>query len=303
MIKNEIYKNLDGYQLGILEEALNHKTIDEADVNEVYINVHEHEYEAHREYGVILDDGVQENFNEVYRYLKSQEVDEEIRKQKLIEYANIEYSNIQKSIDEYIELNIRDILPEEILEYSINLEDSLSKHLGVKFGFTDAEVVKIVKFKALNLHGYDDDVKILDLVKRNNELIKSRSKTNKAYELLNKLYNAVPESYRSKIDYGTDYEDNGNEKAGKTIFFDDIALGTIDYIKDIGCWNGKICGRNDNETTKFDKFISIDKIGSYRNIFFTYKDNGEYDSEITEELEKGKIYSRNENGQVVEVLR
>ncbi|MBN1044889.1 hypothetical protein DVW08_05820 [Clostridium botulinum] len=132
---------------------------------------------------------------------------------------------------------------------------------------------------------------ILNQVKEDSEKIKRHSEENKAYDLLNKLYKVVPEEFRDKINFGK-----------KTIFFDDIALGTIDDIKDIGCWNGKICGREDDETTDFDKFISIDKIGSYRNIFFTYKDNGEYDCEIIEELEKGKIYGRNENRQVVEVM-
>ncbi|WP_252238557.1 hypothetical protein [Clostridium sp. VAP51] len=148
----------------------------------------------------------------------------------------------------------------------------------------------------------DENKDLLELIKEDKQRIENRANINRGYDLLNKLYNAVPENYRSKIDYGTDYEDNGDEKADKTIFFDDIALGTIDDIKDIGCWNGKICGRNDNETTEFDKFISIDKISSYRNIFFTYKDNGEYECEIIEELEKGKIYGRNENRQVVEVM-
>ncbi|EES48504.1 hypothetical protein NE172_06335 [Clostridium botulinum] len=133
---------------------------------------------------------------------------------------------------------------------------------------------------------------ILDQVKEDYERIKRHSEETKAYDLLNKLYKAVPEEFRDKINFSK-----------KTIFFDDIALGTINDIKDIGCWNGKICGREDNETTEFDKFINIDKISSYRNIFFTYKDNGEYDCEIIKELEKGKIYGRNENGQVMEVLR
>ncbi|MBN1051616.1 hypothetical protein DV092_06040 [Clostridium botulinum] len=133
---------------------------------------------------------------------------------------------------------------------------------------------------------------ILDKVKEDHERIQRHSEETKAYDLLNKLYKEVPEEFRDKINFSK-----------KTIFVDDIALGTIDDIKDIGCWNGKICRRNDNETTEFDKFISIDKISSYRNIFFTYKDSGECDCEIIEELEKGKIYGRNENGQVVEVLR
>ncbi|MBY7006776.1 hypothetical protein HYI05_03820 [Clostridium botulinum] len=52
------------------------------------------------------------------------------------------------------------------------------------------------------------------------------------------------------------------------------------------------------------KFISIDKIGSYRNIFFSWKeDKNKYECEIIEELEKGKIYGRNENRQVVEVMK
>ncbi|MBN1061293.1 hypothetical protein FDA33_01005 [Clostridium botulinum] len=139
----------------------------------------------------------------------------------------------------------------------------------------------------------DEEKDLLELIKEDKQRIENRANINRGYDLLNKLYNVVPESYKDKISY-----DNNTE----TIFFDDIALGTIDDIKDIGCWNGKICGREDNETTEFDKFINIDKIGSYRNIFFTYKDNGEYECEIIEELEKGKIYGRNENMQVVEVM-
>ncbi len=133
---------------------------------------------------------------------------------------------------------------------------------------------------------------ILEQVKADNERITKHSQERLSYDLLNKLYNAVPETYRDKIDYGTDYEDNGDEKIGETIFFDDIALGIIDDIKDIGCWDGKICGREDSETSEFDKFINIDKIGYYRNIFFTYKGNGVYECEMTLELEKEKIHEK-----------
>ncbi len=144
---------------------------------------------------------------------------------------------------------------------------------------------------------------ILDQVKEDYERIKRHSEESNVYDLLNKLYEAVPEAYRDKIGYGTDYEDNGDEKSDETIFFDDVALGRIDDIKDIGCWNGKICGRNDNETSEFDKHINIDCIGSYRNIFFTYKSNGNYECEMTPELEKGKIHDKScEMIKVVEVI-
>ncbi|NFF21939.1 hypothetical protein FDF76_10370 [Clostridium botulinum] len=139
----------------------------------------------------------------------------------------------------------------------------------------------------------DENKDLLELIKEDKQRIENRANINRGYDLLNQLYEAVPEIYKDKVSY-----DNNTE----TIYFNDVELGDIYDIKDIGCWNGKICGRNDNETTEFDKLINIDKIGSYRNIFFTYKDNGEYDCEIIEELEKGKIYGRNENRQVVEVM-
>lgn len=133
---------------------------------------------------------------------------------------------------------------------------------------------------------------ILEQVKADNERIAKHSEESLSYDLLNKLYNAVPKSYRDRISYGTDYEDNGDVKSDETILFDDIALGTIDDIKDIGCLNGKICGREDSETSEFDKHINIDCIGTYRNIFFTYKGNGVYECEMTPELEKGKIHEK-----------
>lgn len=139
----------------------------------------------------------------------------------------------------------------------------------------------------------NEDKNLLEQIKEDNQRIENCSNMNRGYELLNKLYQAVPESYRDKIGYGTDYEDNGEIKTGETIFFDDIALGTIDDIKDIGCWDGKISGRDDAETTEFDKHINIDCIGTYRNIFFTYKGNGVYECEMTPELAKGKIHDKN----------
>ncbi|MCS6110732.1 hypothetical protein FC753_04230 [Clostridium botulinum] len=140
----------------------------------------------------------------------------------------------------------------------------------------------------------DEEKDLLELIKEDKQRIENRANINRGYDLLNKLYNVVPESYKDKISY-----DNNTE----TIYFNGVQLGDIYDIKDIGCWNGKICGRNDNETTEVDKFISIDKIGNYRNIFFSWKeDKNKYECEIIEELEKGKIYGRNENRQVVEVM-
>ena len=114
-------------------------------------------------------------------------------------------------------------------------------------------------------------------------------------DLLNKLYNAVPESYKDKIDYGIDYADNGDEKELETIFFDNIALGTIDDINDISCLDGEICGRERDKTSVFDKHIIVDCVSSYRNIFFIHKDNGKYECEMTPKLEKGTIHRKEDN--------
>lgn len=280
MIKNKLYENLDGYQLGILEEVLEGKAIEEANAKEVLSNLQMREYENKTYY-----DEDTEQFEEIYRYLNSQMENEEIRKEKLIKFINDEYRNIQNYIDEYVKESKRDILPEEILSYGISMEDSMWKHAGISFGFSSKEVSKIIKCKELDFHGYDDNVNILDLVKNDNKKIENRSKLNKGYDLLNQLYNAVPEKYRDKISY---QDDNGVE----TIYFDDEELEIVDNINYIGCLDGRICGREDNATTEFDKHITIDGVGTYRNIFFIHEGNGNYKCEMTPELEKGKIYKK-----------
>lgn len=131
---------------------------------------------------------------------------------------------------------------------------------------------------------------ILTMVREDNQIIENRYNINNEYNLLNKLYTSVPESYRDKIHYG-DNEETGEEKV---IFFDDIPIGQIDNINYIGCLDGRICGREDNETTDWDKHISIDCNGTYRNIFFRYEGNGSYKCEMTPKLEKGKIHKKTE---------
>lgn len=280
MIKNKLYDNLDGYQLRILEEVLEGKAIEEANAKEVLSNLQMIEHESESYY-----DEDTEQFEEIYRYLNSQIGNEEIRKEKLIKFITDEYTNIQNYIDEYVKQSKRDILPEEILGHGISMEDGMWKHAGILFGFSNKEACKIIKCKNLDFHGFDDDVNILDLVKNDNKKIESRSKLNNAYDLLNQLYNAVPEKYRDKISY---QDDEGIE----TIYFDDIALEIVDNINYIGCLDGRICGREDNATTEFDKHITVDGVGTYRNIFFRYKGNGQYKCEMTPKLEKGKIYKK-----------
>lgn len=280
MIKNKLYENLDGYQLRILEEVLEGKAIEEANAKEVLSNLQMTEHESE----VYYDEDT-EHFEEIYRYLNSQMEDEDSRKEKLIKFITDEYRNIQNYIDEYVKESKRDILPEEILGYGISMEDSMWKHAGILFGFSNKEACKIIKCKNLDFHGFDDDVNILDLVKNDNKKIESRSNLNKAYDLLNQLYNAVPEKYRDKISY---QDDNGVE----TIYFSNEELEIVDNINYIGCLDGRICGLEDNETTEFDKHINIDGNGTYRNIFFRYKGNGQYKCEMTPKLEKGKIYKK-----------
>ena len=280
MIKNKLYENLDGYQLGILEGVLEGKKIEEAIGAKAFINLKMTEYASKTYYNKDT-----EQFEEIYRYLNSQMGDEDDRKEKLIKFITDEYTNIQNYIDEYVKQSKRDILPEEILGYGISMEDSMWKHAGILFGFSDKEACKIIKCKNLDFHGFDDDVNILDLVKNDNKKIESRSKLNKTYDLLNQLYNAVPEKYRDKISY---QDDEGIE----TIYFDDIALEIIDNINYIGCLDGRICGLENDETTEFDKHININGNGTYRNIFFRYKGNGQYKCEMTPKLEKGKIYKK-----------
>lgn len=148
MVKNKLYENLDGYQLAILEEALEGKTIEEADVNEVYSNVHGQEYDAHLDWGGISPEA-QENFNEVYRYLNSQKEDEKIRKEKLVDYVQKEYRELQATIDKYIEEG--NLTPEEIFEYGINTENYMLNHAEVKFGFMECDINL-----GLDFHGIDD---------------------------------------------------------------------------------------------------------------------------------------------------
>lgn len=280
MIKNEIYNSLNEGQLGILEEVLEGNNIEEANAKEVLSNLQMREYENETYY-----DEDTEQFEEIYRYLNSQMEDEDNRKEKLIKFITDEYRNIQNYIDEYVKQSKRDILPEEILGYGISMEDSMWKHAGILFGFSNKEACKIIKCKNLDFHGFDDDVNILDLVKNDNKKIESRSNLNKAYDLLNQLYNAVPEKYRDKISY---QDDNGVE----TIYFGNEELEIVDNINYIGCLDGRICGLEDDETTEFDKHINIDGNGTYRNIFFRYKGNGQYKCEMTPKLEKGNIYKK-----------
>lgn len=280
MIKNEIYNSLNEGQLGILEEVLEGKNIEEVNTKEVLSNLQMREHE-----NKVYYDEDTEQFEEIYRYLNSQMEDEDNRKEKLIKFITDEYRNIQNYIDEYVKQSKRDILPEEILGYGISMEDSMWKHAGILFGFSNKEACKIIKCKELDFHGYDDNVNILDLVKNDNKKIEGRSKLNKAYDLLNQLYNAVPEKYRDKISY---QDDNGVE----TIYFDNEELEIVDNINYIGCLDGRICGLEDDETTEFDKHINIDGNGTYRNIFFRYKGNGQYKCKMTPKLEKGKIYKK-----------
>ncbi|SFC14226.1 hypothetical protein [Clostridium uliginosum] len=188
---------------------------------------------------------------------------------------------------------------EEII-YIPSLNEAYCKECGIEklkwcspYEITDMPYIED-KIKQINMvfNVIDEKKDVLEVLKEDKQRIENRSNINQGYGLLNQLYEAVPESYRDKISYNDE-----------TIYFDGEEIGYIDDINYIGCINGKICGRDDAETTEFDKFINVNKIGSYRNIFFTYKDNGEYDCEIIEELEKGKIYGRNENGEVLEVIK
>ena len=159
MIKNKIYENLDGYQLTILEKALEEKTIEEADVNEVYNNVQDQEYDAHLDWGGISEEA-QENFGAVYRYLNSlkddgsepNEEDIEIRKKKAYEYVKQEYVNIQKSVDEAIANGDN---AQDIVAWAYRYEAEFLKKAGVDNGLTDSEVIALctnldITFEGMN---------------------------------------------------------------------------------------------------------------------------------------------------------
>lgn len=148
MLKNKLYENLDGCQSAILEKALEGKTIEEADVDEVYLNVQGQEYDAHLDWGGISPEA-QDNFNEVYRYLNSQKEDEEIRKGKLVDYVQKEYKELQVTIDRYIEEG--NLTPEEIFEYGVGTENCMLNHAEIKFGFKECNI----KLE-LDFHGIDD---------------------------------------------------------------------------------------------------------------------------------------------------
>ncbi|AQR93391.1 hypothetical protein [Clostridium saccharoperbutylacetonicum] len=85
----------------------------------------------------------EENFNNVCRYLNSLEVDEETRKQKAIEIADIEYNDFQKYI--YRCMNLEEGTIEEIKKDIFDLENNLITKLGVNYGFTYEDVSRIVK--------------------------------------------------------------------------------------------------------------------------------------------------------------
>ncbi len=148
MLKNKLYENLDGYQLRILEGALNGTALEDADVNEVYSTVQEHEYETHMECGAVLNEEAQENFNEVYRYFNSQE-DEEIRKEKFEHYVQKEYKELQATIDKYIEEG--NLTPQQIYEYGVGTENCMLNHAEIKFGFKGCDINL-----ELNFHGIDE---------------------------------------------------------------------------------------------------------------------------------------------------
>lgn len=149
MLKNKLYENLDGYQLGILEEALKGKTIEEADdVDKVFSNVQGQEYDAHLDWGGISPEA-QDNFNEVYRYLNSQKEDEETRKEKFAHYVQKEYTELQATVNKYIEEG--KLTPEEIYEYGAGTENCMLNHAEIKFGFKGLD-----SNLELDFHGIDE---------------------------------------------------------------------------------------------------------------------------------------------------
>lgn len=170
--------NLTEVQKGILEEALEGKTIEEIGLDEVKSNLQLQQYEEGMDWGGISD-GAEANFNEVHRYLNSLADDEETRKQKLIDYITEEYKKIQDTIDvkkEFGEWNT-----EDIIEYGLEMEFSLLNHVGVAFGFTDKELDQIVTDEELNFY-------LLEEVNKNIE--SKKKEVFKEHMTLNELENA-----------------------------------------------------------------------------------------------------------------
>lgn len=90
-----------------------------------------------------LSDEIQENFNEVFRYLNSLEDNEEIRKEKVIEIADRKHEKNQKELYERMRLGAERIA--YIMDDLIETEHDLTMKLAIDFGFTYEEICQIVK--------------------------------------------------------------------------------------------------------------------------------------------------------------
>ncbi|MFW2487577.1 hypothetical protein ACN077_03260 [Clostridium chromiireducens] len=118
-----------------------------------------------------LSDEAESDFNEVYRYLNSIEVDEEIRRKHVSEIADTEYKDLQKCI--YRIMCFEDETVDETRNWVAGLEHNLITYLGVNFGFTHEEVSKFIK-------------RNLDFNK--NELYEAEYKREKSKDIMERLF-------------------------------------------------------------------------------------------------------------------
>lgn len=157
MKSTELSNKLTIRQKYLLEEAIGGKTIGEGDITEVINNLNKLYRGKYVSMNPIpslaeenppisewwpLSNETQENFNEVYRYLSSLKASEEIRKEKVIEIADMEHEQKQEEIYSRMLSGERF---EQIIDDVIETEHNLTMKLCIEFGFTYEEISEIVR--------------------------------------------------------------------------------------------------------------------------------------------------------------
>ncbi|WP_195979891.1 hypothetical protein [Clostridium butyricum] len=154
MIKNDLYNELTDIQKDILNRSIEENSFEECNPNDVKLNIYLEEIDDRMtsESPFCMDFEI---YNDILRYLNSQLNDIEIRKQKLLEEANKKYLEEQKYIDEAISEGM--VKEKDILLHAVKMEDNIIKCLGIDYGFTEKQVLKLFDFQ-LNMCGINEKI-------------------------------------------------------------------------------------------------------------------------------------------------
>lgn len=152
MIKNELYNKLTELQKQIINRALEGNKIEDSNAKDIMMNIRLEEIDD-----IITSENARsttfEVYEDIYRYINSQLEDLDIRKEKLIVSINKEYKKAQEYIDKSMfEENINH---EDIFKDALVYEDDIIKSMGIEFGFSDSEILKIACLQ-LDFHGIDN---------------------------------------------------------------------------------------------------------------------------------------------------